>query len=191
MALFMTSGPETEPVTLAEAKAIARIDTSTEDALIQSLILTSRLHIEAALGLALITQSWRLVLDVSPDDDVLDLPIRPVQSIGALRVFAADGTTATVDTSNYRLDAASTPPRFVWRAGAWPRPGRARGGIEIDLTCGYGADSASIPEPIRHAHLMLIAHWYEHRDPIEIGSAAARIPDAVSHLLQPYRIKRL
>ena len=51
MSLVMTSGPALEPVSLAEAKAHLRLDDVAEDALLQSLIVTSRLHIEAALGL--------------------------------------------------------------------------------------------------------------------------------------------
>jgi len=39
--------------------------------------------------------------------------------------------------------------------------------------------------------LMLVAHWYEHRDPAEIGGAATRIPEAVSALLKPYSRVRL
>lgn len=191
MPLVMTNVPALEPVSLAEAKALVRIDTSTEDALIQSLILTSRLHIEAALGIALITQGWRLMLDGWPQHDTLDLPLRPVQSIGAVRVLAADGTPTLIDAGDYRLDAVRAPPRLIRNAGAWPQPGLARNGVEVDLVCGYGASASSIPEPIRHALLLLIAHWYEHRDPIEVGSAAARVPDAINLLLEPYRIKRL
>jgi len=57
MALVLTSGPASEPVTLAEAKTHLRVDGSAEDTLIASLIITSRLHVEAGLGLALVTQS--------------------------------------------------------------------------------------------------------------------------------------
>ncbi len=64
MGLMQLSGPGAEPLTLDEIKAHARIDGGLEDALLQSLLLTSRLHIEAALGLALISQRWRLVLDL-------------------------------------------------------------------------------------------------------------------------------
>ncbi len=48
-----------------------------------------------------------------------------------------------------------------------------------------------VPAPIRQALLMLVAHWYEHRDPLEIGSAAAQIPGGISELLMPYRGVRL
>ncbi|HWK38638.1 MAG TPA: head-tail connector protein, partial [Hyphomicrobium sp.] len=75
MALVITSAPAVEPVTVSEAKAHLRVDGTAEDTLIGSLILTSRLHIEAALGLALMTQSWRLSLDAWPNGRELELPL--------------------------------------------------------------------------------------------------------------------
>jgi uncharacterized phiE125 gp8 family phage protein len=50
MALRLTSAPAAEPLTVAEAKAHLRIDSANEDTLLASLILTSRLHLETALG---------------------------------------------------------------------------------------------------------------------------------------------
>jgi uncharacterized phiE125 gp8 family phage protein len=74
---------------------------------------------------------------------------------------------------------------------SFPLPGKAAGGIEIAFTAGYGAAASDVPAPIRQALLLLVAHWYEHRDPIEIGTDATIIPAAVSELLQPYRVRRL
>lgn len=124
MALVLTSGPPLEPVTVAEAKAHCRIDDSSEDILIASLILTSRLHIEAALGLALIDQSWQLTLDSWPREGPLILPLRPVQSVTAVRVLAADGTPQTLAPESYRLDGAAFPPRLVTE-NVWPSPAAA------------------------------------------------------------------
>jgi len=191
MPLTMLSGPALEPVSLAEAKALLRVDGNAEDPLIQSLIITSRLHIEAALGLALLTQRWRLTLDAWPAGDALDLPLRPVQSIEAVRVSAGDGSLSLVPATDFGLDPAGAAPRLVRVGTAWPAPQRRRSGIEIDLVAGYGAGVAQVPQPIRHALLLLVAHWYEHRDPIEIGAEKTRVPEAVSALLEPYRVKRL
>jgi len=191
MSLVLTSGPATEPVTVAEAKAHLRVDGSAEDALIASLILTSRLHIEAALGLALVTQSWRLSLDGWPPLRVVEVPIRPVFSVAEVRVRNAAGDAAVLPAESYLADVASVPPRIAPGASGWPEPGRALAAIEIDLIAGFGATAEAVPAPIRQALLLLVAHWFEHRDPIEIGSQETRIPAAVSELLMPYRIKRL
>lgn len=191
MALIYRSGPAEEPVTLAEAKAHLRLETAADDALVTSLIITSRLHLEAALGLALTSQEWTLVLDRWPANGVVAFPMRPVTAVSAVRVRAADGTPAVLDPSAYLLEGAGSPPRLVAANGALPDPGRAAGGIEIDFTAGFGATPQDVPEPIRHAVRLLVAHWYEHRDPIEIGAASTAIPAAVSELLQPYSGPRL
>lgn len=191
MALVLTSAPASEPITLEEAKAHLRIDTADEDALIASLILTSRLHIEAALTIALTTQSWRLVLDRWPKSASVIVPVHPLQSVAVVRTLAADGTPKVVPPSSYLVDVASTPGRLIRTGTTLPQPGRSSGGIEIEFTAGYGAEPGSVPAPIRQAMLLLVAHWYEHRDPIEIGAPEAAIPHAVSRLLAPFRRYRL
>jgi uncharacterized phiE125 gp8 family phage protein len=191
MPLVLTSGPASEPVTLAEAKAHLRVDHTSEDALIASLILTSRLHIEAALGLALITQSWRLELDAWPHNSIVEVPLRPLQSVTAVRVRTQTGTTILVPADDYIFDTAAAPPRVAPVNGGWPTAGRRIAGIELDLLAGFGPGAADVPAPIRQALLMLVAHWYEHRDPVEVGQPATRVPLAVSQLLMPYRMVRV
>lgn len=191
MALVLTSGPVLEPVTVAEAKAHLRIDGTAEDTLIASLILTSRLHVEAALGLALITQSWRMLLDRWPLHKDIELPLRPLQTVDEVRVWPEVGPAAVVDEDDYLVDAASVPPRLVRTGVVWRQPGRAANGIEIDLTVGYGTATSDVPEPIRQALLLLVSHWYERRDPIEVGAPQTMVPSPVSHLLEPYRAHSL
>lgn len=191
MALVLTSGPALEPVSVADAKAHLRIDGTAEDALIASLILTSRLHIEAALGYALIAQSWTLLLDAWPDGTSVVFPIRPILSIASARVLSATGVPTVMAASDYVLDGTAITPRLVRTGSNWPLPGKAANGIEIAFTAGFGAAATDVPAPMRHALLLLVAHWYEHRDPIEIGSSLSNIPKAVSDLLTPYRPVRL
>jgi uncharacterized phiE125 gp8 family phage protein len=191
MALVLTSGPAAEPVTVAEAKAHLRVDGTDEDTLIASLILTSRLHVEAALGLALITQSWRLLLDRWPPQKDLELPLRPLQSIDAVRVLPAAGAALVIAPTNYVADTANVPPRLVRTGVIWPQPGKAANGIEIDLTAGYGDDASDVPAPVRQSLLLLVAHWYERREPIDVGSPATIVPTQVSELLAPYRLVRI
>ena len=191
MGIYQLSGPGAEPISLDEVKAHVRIDGSTEDALLQSLILTSRLHVEAALGLALLSQSWRLALDEWPDDGVVKLPISPVSAVTEVRILAADGTPSVVDETTFEIDRSQRPARMFPKSGVWPKTARAIAGIEIDLEVGFGASANDVPEPVRQALLLLVAHWYEHRDPVEIGKPSTAVPHAVSRLLHPYRAVRL
>jgi uncharacterized phiE125 gp8 family phage protein len=192
MPLVLTSGPAVEPVALAEAKAHLRVDGTAEDTLIASLIVAARLNVEAAAGLALVTQGWSYFLDAWPRGSALKLPLRPVQSVVAVRLHDENAVATTLDPVFYLLDGAGAPPRLV-RQGAlvWPKPGRVANGIEVAFTAGFGDGAADVPGPIRQAILMLVAHWYEHRSPVEIGAHAEPVPGMVGELLAPYRAIRL
>jgi uncharacterized phiE125 gp8 family phage protein len=191
MSLVLTAAPAVEPITLADAKAQLRVDGTSEDAFIASLIVTSRLQIEAALGMALITQAWRWTLDAWPAGQAVELPIRPVQSVDALKVSRADGTQVTVPPSQYHVDGAANPARIVYAPSALPMPGTIAQGIAVELTAGFGPVPADVPPPVRQALMMLVAHWFENREPVVIGAQAVAIPETVSSLLAPYRQVRL
>jgi uncharacterized phiE125 gp8 family phage protein len=192
MSLILTGGPVIEPITLADAKLHLRVDSNTEDALIASLILTSRMHIEATLDLALITQSWSYFTDAWPADPVMRLPMRPVQAITALRQYAADGSYETIAPNRYILDGTGPPARLVRRdAPSFVKPGRAANGIEIAFTAGYGNTAADVPAAIRQSILLLVAHWYDNRDVASASTQPAGIPALITDLLNPYRMPRL
>ena len=192
MTLVLSSGPAVEPVTLADAKAQLRVDGTADDTLIASLILTSRLHVEAGLGLALNTQGWSYFFDAWPPGTQVTLPLRPVQSVSAVRLYAEDeiGLNGRARDLPARPRRAAPPPGAP-RRGRGPTPSRAANGVEIAIVAGYGDDAADVPAPIRQAILLLIAHWYDHRSPFEVGAVAAPVPGMVSDLLAPYRAVRL
>lgn len=192
MSLVLTSGPALEPITLAEAKAHLRLDTNADDALVQSLIITSRLHIEAALSIALITQSWSWTMDRWPKAMRLVLPIRPVTAVAHIKLWRNDATSETLPLEGFILDGQGNPPRLIpGSLVSFPEPERPVNGIEIALTVGFGPAPSDVPATIRHALLLLVAHWYEHREPVEIGAAINAIPVMVSELLHPYRRRRV
>jgi uncharacterized phiE125 gp8 family phage protein len=191
MPLVLTVAPEREPVSVSEAKDYLRIDTAVEDPVIASLILAARLHIEGALDIAMLTQSWTLVLDRWPADGRVAIPLGPLQSVGSVKVYNADDVAETVPASSYLVDLSSLRPRLVRNTGAvWPTPGRSASGIEIAVTAGYGDTRDKVPQPIRQALLMLVAHWYEQREPVVFEQPDV-LPHGVADLLAPYRQVRL
>lgn len=192
MALVPTSLPALEPITLAQAKAHLRLDSADEDALVAGLIAAARLHLEEVLARAMITQSWSYLFDRWPAGSTVRLPLAPVQSITVVRVYGIDDAAVVLPADTYILDGQSRPPRLVRRAAlAWPRPGRNANGIEIVFVAGHGSLPAEVPQPLRQAILLLVAHWFERREPIEIGTTAIPLPGMVDDLVAPYRVKRL
>lgn len=192
MAVVKTSAPAVTPVSLADAKAHLRVDGSDEDALIASLIETATAHIEREYGLALITQGLTVIRDDWPETWLVELPVSPIQSIDSVTTYEADGGGFAFDSGHWFADLASQPPRIVLHGTApWPRPGRRANGIEIAVTAGYGDAPDDVPTPIRQAVLLLVAHWFEQREPVAIGFGAQDIPATVAGLLAPYRTVRL
>lgn len=192
MPLILTSGPSVEPITLAEAKAHCRVDSDAEDTLVATLILAARLHIERCLDLALISQSWSLYLDRWPDAPHVELPLSPLLSVDAIRLYSPTGTSVTLDPSLFIIDAASRRPRLARQDGqSWPLPGRSVNGIEIAFTAGYGETADDVPMPVRLAIRLLVAHWHEAREPVLFGETADPVPASVASLIAPYRAVKL
>jgi uncharacterized phiE125 gp8 family phage protein len=192
MALVMIAAPAAEPIGLAEAKAHLRVDADDEDALIAALITTARMFVERTLALALITQDWSLLLDAWPTCGFVLLPLTPVQAVTAISVHAPDGGSATVDAADYAVDVLSEPARILLRnASLHMLPARPLNAVEIAFTAGYGDGPDDVPAPIRHALTLLVAHWFERREPVVLGFAPQEVPATVAGLLLPYRRVRL
>lgn len=187
MSLTLLSGPSAGLIALADAKLFLRTDTPDEDALIQSLVATSTLQIEAALGLALIHQEWRLIMDHWPANGVVELPLAPLHRVDVVRARSLDGSAEAIPSDLFVVDPSPLRPRIAIGSSGPPISLRPIAGIEIDFTAGFGALPTDVPQPIRHAALLLVAHWYETRDPALVGTDQARIPPTVSSLLLPYR----
>lgn len=192
MALVMTAAPALEPISLAEAKAHLRIDGNDEDALFTSLIAAARMFVERTLSLALVTESWSLYLDGWPRSGTIVLPIQPVQAVTAVRVYDPDNSPTEVNGATYSVDVLSEPARLVLSAGAAQlSPARLLNAFEVAFTAGYGDEASDVPAPIRHALKLLVAHWFEHRELVVLGTAPQEVPATVAGLLLPYRRVRL
>ncbi|AXS39961.1 head-tail connector protein [Breoghania sp. L-A4] len=184
MASILISPPAAEPLTLEEAKLFLRLDSSDEDALVSALIAAARGHVEAATGRALIHQGWRVFRDGWPSRRIVRLPRAPLASVDAVTVYDADGAAELLDAALYSADGATAPARLVVSDEA-PEPGLSVNGVAIDITAGYGASAADVPQPLRLAVRRLVAHWYERRE------TEGSIPPNVAALLAPYRIVSL
>ena len=158
---LLLTAPAIEPLSLAEAKAFLRVETSDDDDVIAALIAGARIHVEAQTRRALITQSWRLSLDAWPDDGRLNVLPAPLQALTAARVNDFDNNAQTLDTAAFVLDKGAAALIFAPNFATWalPAPGRMSAGIEFDVTVGYGDAAVDVPEALRQAIRLLVAHW--------------------------------
>lgn len=201
-ALSLVTAPASEPVSLSEVKAWARIDGSDEDALLTSLIGAARESVEQYLRRSLITQTWKLTLDMIQSGWANDLPAGtydmaitelygdlptevtlpkgPVQSVTSVTTYDTTNTSSVYSSDNYFVNG----DRLVLNnAATWPSPLRPQASCEILYVAGYGTAS-SVPQAIRQAIMIASTALYESRGMCD----AMDLPAPAQRLLNPYRI---
>jgi uncharacterized phiE125 gp8 family phage protein len=130
-------------------------------------------------------------VDSWPRSFVVALPLSPVQAVSTVKLHDADGGVTTLDADDYTADVLSQPARIVLN-GAMPAiVSRALNAFEVLLLAGHGDEKEDVPAPIRHALLLLVAHWFERRERVVLGAAVQEVPATVAGLLLPYRRVRL
>lgn len=189
MTPILIAPPAVEPLSLAEAKTWLRVDTTADDDVIGALIASARLVVEALVRRVLVAQTWRIALDQAPASGFV-LPLSPVRSITAIRVFPLAGPAQTLSADIYALDQDLGTARLLFNATP-PAPGRLRDGFEIDLVAGFSDTPAGVPAPLRQAMRILIARWYENRGDVEADADLRTTPASVAALVAPYRRMRL
>ena len=189
--LTRQTGPAVEPVTLAEAKTHLRVDSTASDTEIAAMITAAREWCEQYLDRTLVHTQWVMRFDRFPTDGTedIELPRPPMAMAGTatavtLAYTLEDATTASYGTASYRVDRAATPGAVKTNyAGTWPPHLQDDNSISVTWWGGYGPSGASVPAAIRHAMLMLIAHWYDNRGAVLIGSISKPLEFAVESLL--------
>jgi hypothetical protein len=203
--LSVTTAPSATPITLAEAKSFLRIDTSDEDALINTLIGAARDFAEEYTGRTLINTTYKLSLDGFIEDQVpikeglyqapymnfykryIPLARPPLSSVTSVKTFTDDDTESTFASSKYYVDTQRNPGRIVLRDGeTWPTDLRVANAIEITYVAGYGSATSDVPQAIKVGMREHITYLYEHRGEVEPN--LANFPILAKQLYQPYRV---
>lgn len=196
--LTVKTAPGTEPVTTAEAKDHARVDTADEDTLIDTLVTAARMRVEEYLQRALIDTTFTMTLDdfgpnvawwprsfLAAD---IRLPRNPVSSVDEIRYIDDSGTQQTLAASEYRVDTSSLVARLTPAyAETWPTTRPVTNAVEIDFTAGYGASATDVPAPIRQAIKIIVSTQFDYRQALS-DVTVSEVPMQVEYLLGPYRV---
>lgn len=195
MALRLITAPAVEPITLTEAKAHLRVDHSTDDIIIAMYIAAARTDCEEWTGRAFVTQTWELVLDEFPVDEIM-LPRPPLQSVTSIKYDDTAGVEQTLATTEYTVDNVSQPGWVVPVTTGWPTSTfEGINSIRIRYVAGYiNTDSPAdltdnIPGSIKAAILLHLGRLYENREDVVVGTTVSRMPiGTTEYLLRPYRV---
>lgn len=191
--LNRVTAPAGLPVGLAEAKAFLRVDSTSEDALIESAIEQATAYVDGpnGIGRALVEQQWDLRLDCFPWGRIV-LPLVPVRSVDEITYTDTAGSTQTLASSRYIASVAREPATIEpeWNEN-WPSVRLVADAVKVRFTAGYepGTGSqygANVPADLRAAILWLVAHIYENRVPATAESMGS-LPLSVESILSRYR----
>lgn len=176
--------PEIEPITLADAKLHLRVDFTTDDALINGLIQAAREHAEDILGRALISRVVRATIDGIPGREIV-LPLSPVIDVRSILFYDTLDVSTLVATTDYLVDTDAWDGRIVLNDDSdWPDIDyREAKTVVIEYDAGYSSVASEIPAKFRSAILLMVAHWYTHREETTQGQQVYEIPMGAQRLL--------
>ena len=180
----LVTAPVRQPINISECKDQMRIEHSDDDIIINRFIDTATRYVDVtgALGKAMITQTWGEW--IAPNPSVVYLSLGPVQSVSAIKYYDADNVLQTDTLSNYHVLGTSGRMLVSPKTGFnWPTTFNRDDAIKIEYVIGYGDAPTDVPETIRHALFMLVAHYYENREPELIGTASKTLPYGFEDLI--------
>lgn len=171
-----------EPVSLDEVKLHARIDSSSEDALLRVLIGAARAHGEQITGRAFVSQTRELTLDGFPGaDGSIELPAPPLGEVLSVKYDDPDGVEQTLANTQYRIALASdsVPPLLrPARLCTWPSTDLGPQTVRVRYTCGWSVTGlgtvdnpyvVALPDALKAWMLMRITGLYEQREAFVLG----------------------
>jgi uncharacterized phiE125 gp8 family phage protein len=164
-------GPGAEPVSLTEAKAHCRVDSSDEDSLLSALIDSARGHVESAAGRSMLTRIMRTKFDRWYCEIGLSAPLRKVIAVTYLD---SAGALQTLASSAYVVDQ-SVLQGAITRAHAatWPVTFRHPAAVAVDYVAGYAT-----PFTVNSTTNTLLAkaHPFASGDPVRLSNSGGDLP---------------
>lgn len=202
MGISVVTGPSTEPVTLAEAKAHLRVAISDDDGLIAGYILAARQYVEGQIHRPIVSRMCDYTIDrrwpYRDDGGVwrtwIDLPLPPLRAVRSITYVDTSGATQTLATNQYTV-MTNRPRGAVVPAydATWPDVRDQVEAITVRFIAGYTGftdvttspnvtvSGPGIPDDLRTAILMHIEMLHD-RDP----QSRETLQMARDALLTPY-----
>ena len=163
--MVVTNSPTAEPVSLDEAKDHVRPPGDEDDTYIDALIAAARSLCETHTRRAIAVASYRESFGCFPASGVIEISNPPLVSVESVQYVDTDGATQTLSPTQWVADTASEPGRVMRAYGvSWPaiRTSGVAEPVQVNFTAGYVA----APRAIKQAMLLMIGHWYEHREAV-------------------------
>lgn len=171
-----------EPFTLSEAKDLLRVDFSSHDDLILSIIKGARASVEqfCGIGITLKTVEQRY----NAFEDCMQLTFGNVAEVESVKYLDNTDTEQVCATTIYGADLFKIPSEVYLKPNqTWPTTSDDRGAVRIRYKSGY-ANASAIPEDLKLAMRLIIADVYANPE-----DSVRRFPTAATNYMELHRQK--
>ncbi len=184
--IVTTIEPTLPAVNLEDVKDRLVVDLNDDDPSVEFWLATATKHAENFLNRRLMPQSVELKMDGFPSHG-FEIGIDPVRSITSIKYDDSDNVEQTLASSVYESDLDRLKGWIQPKTGqVWPSTYDKLQSVRIAMDVGF-ASAAVIPQPIRHAIILMVGHYYENRENVAVG-ALKEIPQGAKAHLWPLRI---
>lgn len=190
----LVTAPAVEPLSLSEVKLFLRVDHTSDDTLIASMLVSARQWVETYTRRALCTQTIDFrYTDWPVQYAPLVVPYGPLQSVTSITYVDEDQVVQTLGASNYVVRTQSGPKAGrgtieiadgVTLPSLSTQPDRP---VTVRAVCGYGS-APQVPDGIKAAIYLLLGDLYEQRQETITGTSVGKTHTTVERLLGPYRL---
>ena len=178
----------TFPVSLTEAKAHLKVDTTADDTYIESLIKAATQLSEEYTNRFFINT----VIDqtCSSFKELETLFKSKVNDVQYVKYYDSDNSLQTLSATVYDKMLSYEPSQIQLADGqSFPSITKRNDAVIARYTVGYGSSASDVPEIIKQAILLTIGNFYENRSSVVIGRIATELPQNVKWLLNTYKVQ--
>jgi uncharacterized phiE125 gp8 family phage protein len=176
-------------MSVADAKAHCRIDTSADDSYVDALIQVATDRLDGPSGItgrALVTQTWTVSVREPGERDRLYIPLTPVQSITSISYYDGNGDVQAATVADFNFVNGRNWAYLEPLAGrSWPSTQDRPDAITVTFVAGFGA-AADVPANLVHAARLLVSHYYENREQ-GVDRRMYDIPEGVHALVSTHK----
>jgi len=188
--LQMISSSTGDPIPLEDLKLHLRLEFgyTDEDEYLMNLQRAAVAEVEDMTNYKIGKQVWKVTYDAWSSDAHMDIPIGPLTSMpsSGITYKLSTGNSTQFGSTIWNYSTQEHMPRVTLDYGeSWPSDTlHPNDPISFEVKVG----TTSLPPRLKQAVMMLVSHWYENREPYIVGQTVMAVQDAVTKLVNNYRI---
>ena len=156
-----------EIITVADCKNFIRIDTSADDSLLATMIISARIVAENYLSRDIVAKTRTYFLEKSPWDLLIDVPFGPIASIQSV--------TGTEENTPIEYNVFGLDDKIIELEGIYVN-------VKINYTTLGMSDGL-----LKQALLMMVSTYYDNRTDYVTGTIVQDVPSASQAILNGYK----